>query len=43
MDEIQFVPQSPAPLGDEDQEVLDNLIDMLDYLEDVQNIYHSAT
>ena len=43
VDEIQFVPQSPAPLGDEDQEVLDNLIDMLDYLEDVQNIYHSAT
>ena len=42
VDEIQFVPQSPAPLGDEDQAVLDNLIDMLDYLEDVQNIYHSA-
>jgi len=43
VDEIQFVPQSPARLSDEDQEVLDNLIDMLDYLEDVQNIYHSAT
>ena len=43
VDEIQFVPQLATPLGDEDREVLDNLIDMLDYLEDVQNIYHSVT
>jgi YebC/PmpR family DNA-binding regulatory protein len=42
VDEIQFVPQLSTPLGDEDRAVLDNLIDMLDYLEDVQNIYHSA-
>jgi YebC/PmpR family DNA-binding regulatory protein len=43
VDEIQFVPQASTPLGDEDQAILDNLIDMLDYLEDVQNIYHSAS
>ncbi|MEH6517080.1 MAG: YebC/PmpR family DNA-binding transcriptional regulator [Halioglobus sp.] len=43
LDEIQFVAQSPAMLGDEDQAILDNLIDMLDYLEDVQNVYHSAS
>ncbi|MFT6771766.1 MAG: transcriptional/translational regulatory protein YebC/TACO1, partial [Congregibacter sp.] len=42
VDEIQFVPQLSTPLGDEDRAVLDNLIDMLDYLEDVQNIYHTA-
>jgi YebC/PmpR family DNA-binding regulatory protein len=42
VDEIQFVPQSPAPLGDEDQAALDAFIDMLDYLEDVQRVYHSA-
>jgi YebC/PmpR family DNA-binding regulatory protein len=42
VDEIQFIPQSPAPLGEEDQATLDNLIDMLEYLEDVQNVYHSA-
>ena len=42
VDEIQFVAQSLAPLGEEDQATLDNLIDMLDYLEDVQNICHSV-
>jgi YebC/PmpR family DNA-binding regulatory protein len=42
VDEIQFIPQSPSPLGEEDQATLDNLIDMLEYLEDVQSVYHSA-
>jgi YebC/PmpR family DNA-binding regulatory protein len=42
LDEIQFVAQSLAPLGDEDQATLDHLLDLLDYLEDVQNVYHSV-
>jgi YebC/PmpR family DNA-binding regulatory protein len=42
VDEIQFIPQSMSPLGDEEQAALDKFIDMLDYLEDVQNVYHSA-
>ena len=42
VDEIQFVPQNTAPLGEEEQAVMDKLLDMLNYLEDVQNVYHSA-
>ncbi|RLA39315.1 MAG: YebC/PmpR family DNA-binding transcriptional regulator [Gammaproteobacteria bacterium] len=42
VDEIQFIPQSPAPLGEEEQVALDNFIDMLEYLEDVQNVYHNV-
>jgi YebC/PmpR family DNA-binding regulatory protein len=42
VDEIQFVPQSTSPLGGEEQAALDKFIDMLDYLEDVQNVYHNA-
>jgi YebC/PmpR family DNA-binding regulatory protein len=43
VDERQFIPQVSTPLSDDDWAVMDNLIDMLDYLEDVQNIYHSAS
>jgi YebC/PmpR family DNA-binding regulatory protein len=42
VDEIQFVPQNTAPLGEEDQVVMEKLLDMLNDLEDVQNVYHSA-
>ncbi|WOJ98527.1 YebC/PmpR family DNA-binding transcriptional regulator [Congregibacter brevis] len=42
VDEIQFVPQLTTSLGDEDQAIMDTLIDLLDYLEDVQKIYHNA-
>lgn len=42
VDEIQFIPQSPAPLGEDDQAALDAFIDMLEDLEDVQNVYHSV-
>ena len=42
VDDIQFVPQSTAPLGAEDQEALEKFVDMLDYLEDVQNVYYNA-
>jgi YebC/PmpR family DNA-binding regulatory protein len=42
VDDIQFVPQTAATLGEEEQRVLDSLVDMLEYLEDVQNVYHNA-
>lgn len=42
VDDIQFVPQATVELGEEEQSVLDNLVDMLDYLEDVQNVFHNA-
>jgi YebC/PmpR family DNA-binding regulatory protein len=42
VDEIQFIPQSTCPLGDEEQAALDKFLDMLDYLEDVQNVYHNV-
>ena len=42
VDDIQFVPQATASLSAEEQGVLDSLIEMLEYLEDVQNVYHNA-
>ena len=42
VDDIQFVPQTSTPLSDEEQVALDAFIDMLDYLEDVQNVFHNA-
>ena len=42
VDEIQFIPQTTADLDDEEQVVMDRLLDMLNDLEDVQNVYHSA-
>jgi YebC/PmpR family DNA-binding regulatory protein len=42
VDEIQFIPQSTSPLGDEEQTALDKFLDMLDDLEDVQNVYHNV-
>ena len=42
VDEIQFVPQTISPLGAEDQEALEKFMDALEYLEDVQNVYHNV-
>jgi len=42
VDDIQFVPQSSVTLGAEEQSVMDNLVEMLEYLEDVQNVYHNV-
>lgn len=42
VDDIQFVPQTSVALSDEEQSVMENLIDMLEYLEDVQSVYHNA-
>ena len=42
VDEIQFIPQNSVSLGEEEQVAFDNLVDMLEYLEDVQNVYHNV-
>jgi YebC/PmpR family DNA-binding regulatory protein len=42
VDEIQFVPQASVSLGEDEQVVFDHLVDMLEYLEDVQNVYHNV-
>ncbi len=42
VDEVQFIPQSTTTLGAEDQVVLDRLLDLLNYLDDVQNVYCNA-
>ena len=42
VDEVQFIPQTSAALNAEDQEVLEKLLDMLNYVDDVQNVYCNA-
>jgi YebC/PmpR family DNA-binding regulatory protein len=43
VDEIQFVPHSVEALSGENREALDAFLEMLDYLEDVQNVYHNVS
>ena len=40
--EIQFIPQNTAPISEEDLPMFEKFIHMLNELDDVQNIYHSA-
>jgi YebC/PmpR family DNA-binding regulatory protein len=42
MDEIQFIPQTTTEIGEEEQEALERFLDALDYLEDVQRVYHNV-
>jgi YebC/PmpR family DNA-binding regulatory protein len=42
VDEIQFVPQTTVSLTEDDQLMLDKLLEMLNYLEDVQDVYTNA-
>lgn len=42
VDEIQFVPQDTSAVGDDDAEQFHKLMDMLTFLDDVQNVYHNA-
>lgn len=42
VDEIQYLPQSTAPLTDDDMDMFNKFYDMLNDLDDVQNIYHNA-
>ena len=41
-DEIQFLPQTHTPVEGDDVAMFEKLIDMLNYLDDVQNVYHNA-
>ena len=42
VDEVQFIPQTAAELNSDDQYVLEKLLDMLNYVDDVQNVYCNA-
>jgi len=41
-DSIQFVPQTTLSLVGEDAELLEKMVDMLNDLDDVQNVFHNA-
>lgn len=42
VDEVQFVPQTTVAISDEDKEMFDKFLDLLNFLDDVQNVYHNA-
>ncbi|WP_372610042.1 YebC/PmpR family DNA-binding transcriptional regulator [Halomonas sp.] len=42
VDEIQFVPQATTPIEGDDVAMFEKLIDTLNDLDDVQNVFHSA-
>lgn len=42
VDEIQFVPQTTAPIEGDDVAMFEKFIDMLNELDDVQNVFHNA-
>lgn len=42
IEEIQFLPQTTAPISQDDMPMFEKFMDMLNELDDVQNIYHSA-
>jgi YebC/PmpR family DNA-binding regulatory protein len=43
VDEVQFVPQNSVELEGEDAQTMEKLLDLLNYLDDVQNVYHNAS
>ena len=43
VDEIQYLPQSTAPITGDDVEMFEKFQDMLNDLDDVQNIYHNVS
>jgi len=42
VDEIQFVPHNMTAIAGEDVDTMDKFLDMLNFLDDVQNVYHNA-
>lgn len=42
VDEIQFIPQNTAPISAEDRPLFETFLALLNNLDDVQNVYHSA-
>jgi transcriptional/translational regulatory protein YebC/TACO1 len=43
MDEIQYLAQNAVTLEGDDVQVFEKLLDMLNELDDVQNVYHNCT
>lgn len=42
IDEIQYVPHSMHPIAADDVEMFEKFLDMLNFLDDVQKVYHNA-
>ncbi|MEJ2043131.1 MAG: YebC/PmpR family DNA-binding transcriptional regulator [Reinekea sp.] len=42
VDEIQFVPQTTTPVSDDDIEQFEKFLDLLNFVDDVQRVYHNA-
>ncbi len=42
IDEIQFLPQTTTPVEGDDVALFEKMLDMLNDLDDVQNVYHNA-
>lgn len=42
VDEVQFVPQMMTEISGDDVELFEKFLDMLNFLDDVQNVYHNA-
>jgi YebC/PmpR family DNA-binding regulatory protein len=42
VDEIQFVPHDTSAISGDDVEMFEKFIDMLNFVDDVQNVYHNA-
>jgi YebC/PmpR family DNA-binding regulatory protein len=42
VDEVQFVPQMMTEISGEDVEQFEKFLEMLNFLDDVQNVYHNA-
>ncbi|MDW5377161.1 YebC/PmpR family DNA-binding transcriptional regulator [Halomonas sp. HP20-15] len=42
IDEIQFLPQTTTPIEGDDVALFEKMLDMLNDLDDVQNVYHNA-
>jgi len=42
VDEIQYLAQNTSPISGDDKEMFDRLLELLNYNDDVQNVYHSA-
>lgn len=42
VDEIQFVPHNTTPISEEEAETMEKFLELLNFLDDVQNVYHNA-
>jgi len=42
VDEIQFLPQTTTPIGEDDMPMFEKFLEMLNDVDDVQNVYHNA-